>query len=73
MKMESSVSLTRYSPVSPKERRACKGSILSEAYCRKITRQTIHFTLISYALEEMCAAEEAYSLIHLALDDTHHG
>lgn len=35
-------------------------------------RKTVHFPVISYALKEICSAEEAYSLIHLALDDTHH-
>lgn len=55
------------------QRCSCKGNTLLDSYCRKITRNTVHSTLISYTLEETCAAEEAYSIIHLALDDTHHG
>lgn len=62
-------------PLFPQQpqRCSCKGNILSDSHCRKITRNTVHSTSISYALDETCAAEEAYSIIHLALDDTHHG
>lgn len=73
IKLNGSASLTHFSLTSPKERCACNGSILLETCCRMIIRKkTLNFTSISYALEEICAAEEAYSLIHLALHDTHH-
>ena len=72
IKLDGSASLTHFSPTSPKERCACNGSILLETYCGMIIRKTLNFTSISYALEEICASEEAYSLIYLALHDTHH-